>query len=102
MNTVFLIHQPLICALMRQEVYALIHHSSDISFADMIQWINQASKECDFMRQSGTQILNGMMIAACTNVEVNKWISEYIIEINNMTSTDNFKQTARASHNVML
>ena len=54
------------------------------------------------MRQSGIQILNGMMIAACTNVEVNKWLGEEINEINIMTTTDDFEQAARASHNVML
>ena len=68
----------------------------------MVQKVNQASKECEFTGQSGTQILNGMLVAACSNMEVNKWISENIIEITNMASTYMFEQTTGASYNVIL
>ena len=80
----------------------MVNHTSDVVFADLVQEINRAAKECEFTNQSGTSILTGMMICCCMNVEMNKWISDNIVELTNMTSTDDYEQAISYSHNAML
>ena len=43
----------------------------------------------------------GMLISCCNNVEMNRWISDNIVELTNMPSTDEFEQAIRNSHNAM-
>ena len=87
---------------MRQEVHTMVNHTSDIVFADLVQDITRAAKECDFTNQSGMSILMGMIINSCQNVEMNKWISDNLLELTNMTSTEEFNQSIRNAHNDML
>ena len=61
---------------MRQEVHTMINHTSDVVYADLVQDVMRASKECDFTSQSGNSILTGMLINSCQSVEMNKWISD--------------------------
>ena len=87
---------------MRQEVHSLVQHTSDVAFADLVQRVNRAAKECNFTNQSGTSTLTGMLISSCNNVEMNKWISDNIMELTNMPSSDEFKQAVMNSHNDMI
>jgi len=87
---------------MRQEVHSMVNHTSDMVFADLVLDTTRAAKECEFTNQSGTSILTGMMISYYQNVEMNKWISDNIMQLTNMISTQDFEQAIRNSHNVML
>ena len=66
---------------MRQEVHEMIRHTSDLMYADMVQNVTHAAKECEFVNQSGSAILTGMLVNSCQSVEMNKWLSDNTQEI---------------------
>lgn len=46
--------------------------------------------------------MNSIILAACSNDKVNKWLSEMLDEINLMPATDEFEQATRTAYNAML
>ena len=86
---------------MRQEVHEMIRHTSDLTYADMVQNMTRAAKECEFVVQSGSAILTGMLVNSCQSVEMNKWLSDNTQEIANMTTIEDFNIAVRNAHNEM-
>ena len=86
---------------MRQEVHEMIRHMSDLTYADMVQNVTRAAKECEFVIQSGSAIHTGMLVSSCRSVEMNKWLSDNMQEVSNMMTIEDFNIAVRNAHNEM-
>ena len=50
-------------------------------YLDLGQKVIKLAKDCEFLTQSPTQILVVILIQACLNAEMNKWLSDNLIHI---------------------